>query len=61
VIAVRWILLGAVLAVLLLVPQTLTAIAAVAAALVSQPVLVAFTLGALARPHMRTPKGWWTQ
>ena len=54
----RWILLGALLAVLLLVPQTLTAIAAMAAALVSQPVLVAFTLGALARPHMRTPKRW---
>jgi hypothetical protein len=54
----RWILLGAVLAVLLLVPQALTAIAAVAAALASQPVLVAFALGALARPHMRKPKGW---
>jgi hypothetical protein len=61
VIAVRWILLGAVLAVLLLVPQTLTAIATMAAALASQPVLVAFTLGALARPHMRTPKGWWSR
>jgi hypothetical protein len=61
VIAVKWILLGAVLAVLLLVPQALAAVVTVAAAAVSQPVLVAFALGALTRPHMRTPKGWWTR
>lgn len=60
-IAVKWILLGAALAVLLLVPQALAAVVTVAAAAVSQPVLVAFTLGALTRPHMRTPKGWWTR
>ncbi len=49
------ILFGAVLGVLLLWPSALSL---TAAAVLSQPVLMAFTLGALARPHMRTPKRW---
>ncbi|MGW3024494.1 hypothetical protein [Streptomyces sp. NPDC001221] len=44
----RWILLGAVLALLLLYPSLLTLAAAAVAALLSKPVLVAFAAGAVA-------------
>jgi hypothetical protein len=52
----RWLLLGAVLGLLLLFPSLLTALAAVLAAVLSKPVLVAFGLGLLARPHL--PRRW---
>lgn len=49
----RWLILGALLALLLLVsPSLLTVAVAVAAAIVSKPVLVAFGLGLAARPHL---------
>lgn len=48
----RWLLLGAVLALLLLFPSMLTVLAAVLAAVLSKPMLVAFGLGLLARPHL---------
>ncbi|MBC2904013.1 hypothetical protein [Streptomyces cupreus] len=54
----KHLILGALLGLLLLIPQLLTVVAAVAAALLSQPVLVAFALGALARPYLRRPKRW---
>ncbi|MER7574926.1 hypothetical protein [Streptomyces sp. NPDC126514] len=54
----RWLLLGALLAVLLLIPQALTVAAAIVAGLLSQPVLVAFAPGVVARPHLRRPGRW---
>ncbi|WP_367324796.1 hypothetical protein [Streptomyces sp. HUAS ZL42] len=41
----RWILLGALLALLLLYPSLLTVVVTIAAAILSKPVLVAFGLG----------------
>ncbi|MFF7763151.1 hypothetical protein [Streptomyces griseorubiginosus] len=52
----RWLLLGAVLALLLLFPSMLTVLAAVLAAVLSKPALVAFGLGLLARPLL--PRRW---
>jgi hypothetical protein len=52
----RWILLGALLGLLLLFPAALAVVAAVAAAVLSKPVLVAFGLGLAARPHL--PRRW---
>lgn len=52
----RWILLGAVLALLLLYPSTLAIVVAIAAALLAKPVIVAFGLGlaaGLRSPHLR--------
>lgn len=48
----RWLILGALLGLLLLYPSVLAVVVAVAAALVSKPVLVAFGLGLAARPHL---------
>ncbi|MFD9442675.1 hypothetical protein ACFWBR_35110 [Streptomyces sp. NPDC060006] len=41
----RWLLLGVLLGLLLVYPSLLAVVVAVAAALVSQPVVVAFALG----------------
>ncbi|MFC8429895.1 hypothetical protein [Streptomyces sp. NPDC057253] len=54
----RWILLGAVLALLLLFPSILTVLAAVLAAVLSKPALVAFGLGLLARPRLPRLRRW---
>lgn len=54
----RWLLIGALLGVLLLFPQALAAVVAVAAVLVSQPVVVAFAVGALARPYLPVVGRW---
>lgn len=54
----RWLILGALLALLLLVPQLLAVLAVVVAALLSQPILVAFALGLAARPYLRLPRRW---
>jgi hypothetical protein len=57
----RYLILGALLGLLLLYPSLLAIVTAVAAAILGKPLVVAFTLGAVARPYMRTPKGWWAQ
>ncbi|NUP42343.1 MAG: hypothetical protein HOY76_36260 [Streptomyces sp.] len=52
----RYVILGALLGVLLLYPQLLAIVAAVTAALLSKPVIVAFGLGIAAgarSPHLR--------
>ncbi|WP_435215868.1 hypothetical protein [Streptomyces sp. bgisy034] len=54
----RWILLGALLGLLLVFPQLLAVVAVVIAALLSKPVLVAFSLGLAAGARMRRPRGW---
>ena len=54
----RWLLLGALLGVLLLVPSVTTLAAAVASWAIGQPVLVAFVLGAAARPHLPQLRRW---
>jgi hypothetical protein len=55
---VKWILLGAVLAVLLLYPSALTVVAAVVAWLLANPVLLAFAAGLALRPHLPKPRRW---
>jgi hypothetical protein len=54
----RWILLGAVLALLLLYPSLLAVVVTIAAAILSKPLLVAFGLGLVARPHLPRIRGW---
>lgn len=49
----RWLILGALLGLLLAFPQLLVLVAAVTAAILSKPVLVAFGLGLAARPRLR--------
>ncbi|MFH9816161.1 hypothetical protein [Streptomyces sp. NPDC017230] len=48
----KWLLLGALIGLLLTIPQTLPLTIDVTTALVSQPLVVAFVLGAVARPHL---------
>lgn len=48
----KWLLLGAVLALLLIYPSLLAVVAAIVAALASKPLVIAFGLGLLARPHL---------
>jgi hypothetical protein len=48
----RWLLLGALLALLLTIPGVLPLAASVIAALVTEPLFVAFVLGAVARPRL---------
>lgn len=52
-IAVRWLVLGALLALLLLFPAFGAAVLGVATAVVSQPLVVTFGLGLLVGSHMR--------
>ncbi|MFF7067328.1 hypothetical protein [Streptomyces pseudovenezuelae] len=54
----RWILLGALLGLLLVYPTLLGIIAAVTAAILSKPALVAFGLGLAARPHLPRMRRW---
>ncbi|MER6147976.1 hypothetical protein [Streptomyces hirsutus] len=54
----RWLLLGALLGLLLTIPQTLALTTTVVTALASQPLLVAFVLGAAARPHLPLVGRW---
>jgi hypothetical protein len=54
----RWLLLGAVLALLLLFPSLLTVIAIVVTAILSKPLLVAFGLGLVLRPHLPRIRRW---
>ncbi|MER5507185.1 hypothetical protein ABT052_17870 [Streptomyces sp. NPDC002766] len=54
----RWLLLGAVLAVLLLFPPLLAAVATAAGWLLAKPVLVAFAAGLLAGVRAPSPRRW---
>jgi len=54
----RWLLFGALIGVLLAVPSLLTFAAALAAALLGKPMLVAFGLGLAARPHLPRIRRW---
>jgi hypothetical protein len=54
----RYLLLGALLGLLLAFPPVLAAAAVVVAALASKPLLVAFVLGAVARPYLPLPGRW---
>ncbi|MFF7949404.1 hypothetical protein [Streptomyces griseorubiginosus] len=54
----RWLLLGAVLALLLLFPNLLTVIAAVAAGILAKPLLVGLGLGLVLRPHLPRLRRW---
>lgn len=54
----KWLILGAVLGLLLVVPSLLALVVAVVAALLTKPVLVAFGLGLVARPHLPRMRRW---
>ncbi|GHF57877.1 hypothetical protein [Streptomyces griseosporeus] len=54
----KWLLLGALLGLLLAVPQTFDLTTAAVAALASKPLLIAFSLGAAARPHLPLVGRW---
>ncbi|MFE1882646.1 hypothetical protein [Streptomyces diastatochromogenes] len=54
----RWVLFGALLGVLLLIPNVLTLVGAVIAWLLGKPVLVAFVVGVVARPHLPKVRRW---
>jgi len=54
----RWLLFGALLGVLLLVPSVTTLAAAAVGWAIGQPVLMAFVLGAVARPHLPRMRRW---
>lgn len=48
----KWIILGALLGLLLFCPALLAVVVGIAAAILSKPVVVAFTLGLIARPGL---------
>lgn len=48
----KWLLLVAVLALLLIYPSLLAVVVAITATLASKPLVIAFGLGLLARPHL---------
>ncbi|WP_020117546.1 hypothetical protein [Streptomyces canus] len=48
----KWLLLGALLALLLTIPGALPLAVAAVAAVATHPLFVAFVLGAVARPHL---------
>jgi hypothetical protein len=55
---VKWLILGALLGLMLACPALGSAAVAVVAALATQPVLVAFTLGLAFRPALRAAQRW---
>lgn len=54
----KWLLVGALLALLLVFPQLLALVAAVVVAVLSKPVLVAFVLGLWARAYLPRMRRW---
>ncbi|MFE9602016.1 hypothetical protein [Streptomyces hokutonensis] len=54
----KWLLVGALLGLLLVFPSLLALVVAVAAAIVSKPVLVAFGLGLVAGVRSRRLRRW---
>jgi hypothetical protein len=55
---VKWLLLGALIALLLTIPGILGTAVAVVTALACEPVVVAFLLGLAARPHLPAVRRW---
>ncbi|MER7927058.1 hypothetical protein ABTY96_28530 [Streptomyces sp. NPDC096057] len=56
----KWLILGAVLGLLLAYPALLAVVVAIAAALLSKPVLVAFGVGVVVRPAVSRRVRAWT-
>ncbi|MCT7353602.1 hypothetical protein N4P33_15680 [Streptomyces sp. 15-116A] len=54
----KWLILGALLGLLLTIPAVLAAVVSVVVVLVSQPLLVVFVLGAVARPYLPVVGRW---
>lgn len=54
----RWLMLGALLGLLLLYPSALGLVIAVAAAILSKPLLVAFAAGLAVRPYLSRLRRW---
>jgi hypothetical protein len=54
----RWLILGALLGLLLLYPSLLAVVVAVAAVILSKPLLVAFGLGLVARGYLPRMRRW---
>ncbi|MFM9790139.1 hypothetical protein [Streptomyces turgidiscabies] len=54
----KWVLLGALLGLLLVFPQLLALVVAVAAAILAKPVLVAFGLGLAVRVQLPSIRRW---
>jgi len=54
----KWLFLGALLGVLLAVPQAHDLTTSAVAALASKPLLLAFVLGVAARPHLPLVGRW---
>lgn len=54
----RWILLGILLGLMIAYPALWTALVTAVAWLAAKPVVVAFALGLLARPHLRGMRRW---
>lgn len=54
----KWLLFGAILAVLLLYPSALTVVATVVAWLLAKPVLVAFAAGLAVRLNLPRMRRW---
>jgi len=54
----KWLILGALLGLLLTTPQAADLTTIVVTALTAQPLLVAFVLGAAARPHLPLVGRW---
>lgn len=54
----KWLLFGALLALLLLFPQLLALVAAVAAAVLAKPLLLAFGLGLIVRGYLPRLRRW---
>lgn len=54
----RWLILGALLGLLIVFPPLLAVVAGIVAALLSQPVIVAFTLGLAAGVRLHRARGW---
>ena len=54
----KYLVLGALLGLLLVFPQLLALVGVIVAAILSKPVLVAFGLGLVARPHLPHVRRW---
>ncbi|QKW07341.1 hypothetical protein HUT18_14040 [Streptomyces sp. NA04227] len=54
----KWLILGALLGLLIAFPSLLALVVALVAAVASQPVVVAFALGLVARPWLHGLRRW---
>jgi hypothetical protein len=55
---VKYLILGALLGLLLVFPSLLALVGVIVAAILSKPVLVAFGLGLVVRPHLPRVRRW---